>query len=97
MSNTAKEKRYSVNVGGDGDVHNRIAGTRAFVEGILLNMGAGFKWSESKQDFVPISKMHDLHLVNAIKEDITFVNSMEDMLGFLNGALLNEFYSRASD
>jgi len=94
---TVKAVRYSVLVSGDGDVYNRIAGTREFVENTLLNMGAPFKWSDSKQDFIHVSKMHDLHLVNSIKEDITFVNSMEDLQAFLNSALLGEYYNRIEE
>lgn len=76
------------------DGKNKITGTREFLEGIIAQLGIAMRWSSSKEDFIPINELHDNHLLNCIKEEMSLVGNNEDLMFLLNGPLMKEWEYR---
>jgi len=90
----SKEVTYILRGSGKKD---KFTGTREFLTDVIIQLGLPYRWSDSAQNFVDIKDLHDIHLVNCIKEEFFMANSTEDIFAAINHPLMAEFFSRHGD
>jgi hypothetical protein len=87
------DKTYIIRVKGK----NKITGNKEFLQNVIATLGLPYRWSDSKSDFILIEDMHDNHLLNSLKEEISLVGTNSDLKFILNGPLYAEWCNRATE
>lgn len=76
------------------DGTNVIKGTREFVSNIVWQTSMPFRFSESKGGFVSVTEMHDKHLLNTAKTEMSLVDNVNELSQWANGPVITELKNR---
>lgn len=60
-----------------------ISGSKELVESVATNANWPIRFSVTKDTFVNITEMHDVHLLNALKKDIKDIDSLEEFANYI--------------
>lgn len=88
----ANKTKFSIKSG-----KNVVSGTREFVSNVAWQTNMPFRYSESKNEFVNVTEMHDKHLLNTAKSEMNLVDSVNDLNQWANGPVVSELKNRGLD